>query len=75
VYDLLVSPVHVDTICINQNDPDEKSGQVPIMGEIYSKATKVYAWLGEADRQIDCVFDVLQEFRDRKREAGKNPRR
>jgi hypothetical protein len=39
------------------------------MGEIYSKATKVYAWLGEADRQIDCVFNVLQEFRDRKREA------
>ena len=59
----------VDAICINQNDPDEKSEQVPIMGEIYSKATKVYAWLGEADRQIDCVFDVLQEFRDRKREA------
>jgi hypothetical protein len=39
------------------------------MGEIYSKATKVYAWLGEADRQIDCVFDVLQEFRNRKREV------
>jgi hypothetical protein len=38
-------------------------------GEIYSKATKVYAWLGETDRQIDCVFNVLQEFRDRKREA------
>jgi hypothetical protein len=29
----------------------------------------VYAWLGEADCQTDCVFDVLQEFRDRKREA------
>jgi hypothetical protein len=59
----------VDAICINQNDLDEKSEQVPRMGEIYSRATKVYAWLGEADRQIDCVFDVLQEFRDRKREA------
>ena len=59
----------VDAMCINQNDPDEKSEQVPIMGEIYSRATKVYAWLGEADRQIDCVFDILQEFRDRKREA------
>lgn len=59
----------VDAICINQNDLDEKSEQVPIMGEIYSRATKVYAWLGEADHQIDCVFDVLQEFRGRKREA------
>ncbi|KAF2175010.1 hypothetical protein K469DRAFT_508591, partial [Zopfia rhizophila CBS 207.26] len=44
-------------VCINQNDLDEKSEQVPIMGEIYSRATKVYAWLGEADRQMDCVFD------------------
>jgi hypothetical protein len=59
----------VDAICINQNDLAEMSEQVPKMGEIYSRAMKVYAWLGEADRQIDCVFDVLQEFRDRKREA------
>ncbi|KAF2186080.1 hypothetical protein K469DRAFT_487701, partial [Zopfia rhizophila CBS 207.26] len=61
--------IWVDAICINQNDLDEKSEQVPIMGEIYSRATKVYAWLGEADRQMNCVFDALQEFRDRKREA------
>jgi hypothetical protein len=33
---------------MNQKDPDEKSEQVPIMGEIYRRATKVYAWLGEA---------------------------
>jgi hypothetical protein len=56
-------------ICINQNDPDEKSEQVPMMGEIYRQATKVYAWLREANRQIDYVFDILQEFRDRKKEA------
>ena len=55
----------IDAICINQNDLAEMSEQVPKMGEIYSRAMKVYAWLGEADRQIDCVFDVLQEFRDR----------
>lgn len=29
----------------------------------------MYAWLGEADRQIDCVFDVQQGFRVRKRDA------
>jgi hypothetical protein len=58
----------VDAICINQDDQDEKSEQVPMMGEIYSGATKVYAWLGEADRQINCIFDILQEFRDRKKE-------
>ncbi|KAH8745020.1 heterokaryon incompatibility, partial [Hyaloscypha sp. PMI_1271] len=32
----------INTICINQNDLDEKSEQVPIIGEIYSRATKVY---------------------------------
>ena len=62
-----VTRVWLDMICINQKDPEEKSEQVPMMGEIYSRAAKVYAWLGEADPQIDCVFDVLQEFRDRKR--------
>jgi hypothetical protein len=60
------------TICINQNDKDEKSEQVPKMGEIYGGATKVSAWLGEEDCQIDCVFAILQEFRDRQRE-GKYP--
>ncbi|KAH8595398.1 heterokaryon incompatibility protein-domain-containing protein [Bisporella sp. PMI_857] len=59
----------VDAICIDQNNPDEKSEQVPMMGEIYSRATKVHAWLGEPDHEVDCVFDVLQEFRDRKRKA------
>ena len=62
----------VDAVCINQNDEDEKSEQVSKMREIYGGATKVYAWLGEADREIDCVFAVLQEFRDRARE-GKCP--
>ena len=33
----------VDTIYINQNDLDEKLEQVPIIGEIYSRAMKVYA--------------------------------
>ncbi|KAK5069398.1 hypothetical protein LTR51_008648 [Lithohypha guttulata] len=60
----------IDMICINQNDPDEKSEQVPLMGEIYSKAAKVYAWLGEADPETDLVFDVLTEFRDVRNVAG-----
>ncbi|KAI9865353.1 MAG: hypothetical protein M1813_002242 [Trichoglossum hirsutum] len=62
-----VTRLWLDMVCINQNDLDEKSEQVPMMWEIYGKAIKVYAWLGEADPLIDCVFDVLQEFRDRRR--------
>ena len=60
----------IDAICIDQNNPVEKSEQVLKMGHIYSRATEVYAWLGEADCETNRVFDVLHEFRDRKREAG-----
>ncbi|KAG7005404.1 hypothetical protein G7Y79_00020g049320 [Physcia stellaris] len=36
----------VDAICINQDDLEEKSYQIPFMGEIYSRTTNCLAWLG-----------------------------
>jgi hypothetical protein len=39
----------VDAICINQVDNEEKSYQVPLMGSIYSSATRVMVWLGDGD--------------------------
>jgi hypothetical protein len=41
-------PLHwwTDAICINQGDIDEKSVQVPRMGELYSSAIRVWMWLG-----------------------------
>ncbi|KAL6704608.1 hypothetical protein ACN47E_008005 [Coniothyrium glycines] len=36
----------IDAICLNQRDDDEKSQQIPLMGEIYSQAHKVLFWLG-----------------------------
>lgn len=36
----------VDAICINQEDNDEKSMQIPNMMYIYGQATHVVAWLG-----------------------------
>jgi len=65
-----VTRVWIDMICINQNDRNEKSVQVPLMGEIYSKAAQVYAWLGETDDETSLVFDVLTEFRDVKTEVS-----
>lgn len=38
--------VWIDAICINQNDNNEKSHQVRMMGDVYKKASKVVAWLG-----------------------------
>jgi Heterokaryon incompatibility protein (HET) len=37
----------IDAICINQSDDDEKSHQVALMWEIYSRAELVIAWLGK----------------------------
>ncbi|KAF2681861.1 HET-domain-containing protein, partial [Lentithecium fluviatile CBS 122367] len=36
----------VDAICINQNDPVERSNQVRFMSQIYSKSERVLVWLG-----------------------------
>ena len=40
----------IDQLCINQTHLEEKSVQVSIMGQIYSSAIKVVAWLGRGDR-------------------------
>ena len=43
----------VDAICINQEDTQERSQQVQLMGEIYTRAQQVVAWVGE-----ESVVDV-----------------
>lgn len=48
--------VWADATCINQKDLEERSHQVALMGEIYSKASEVLIWLG------DCVDDDLPHF-------------
>ncbi|KAK0749012.1 heterokaryon incompatibility protein-domain-containing protein [Schizothecium vesticola] len=39
----------IDQICINQADDAEKSSQVPLMRDIYSKATNTIVWLDNVD--------------------------
>jgi hypothetical protein len=38
--------IWADALCINQGDVTERSSQVQLMREVYSKATKVVVWLG-----------------------------
>lgn len=42
----------VDAICINQEDLEERSAQVQIMPQIYSKASCVIVWLGDDSQMI-----------------------
>jgi len=36
----------IDAMCINQASAQEKSVQVPLMGDVYARATRVLVWLG-----------------------------
>lgn len=53
-------PLWVDAICINQNDHDERVGQVEMMGEIYRRAHRVFPWLGEGDPDTDWLIPMLR---------------
>jgi hypothetical protein len=48
----------VDTICINQNDVEERNHQVQMMGRIYGLANAVTVWLGRESDDSDYVFDT-----------------
>ncbi|KAK5309081.1 hypothetical protein LTR70_010619, partial [Exophiala xenobiotica] len=35
----------IDALCINQDDIKEKNQQIPLMGQVFSRASKVIGWL------------------------------
>lgn len=49
----------VDVICINQSDKTEKEHQIPLMAEIYAKASQVLVWLGESEDNGDLVLKAI----------------
>lgn len=71
--------VWADAICINQSDNSEKSQQVVRMGEIYSKASRLFIWLGnpltpsDADVTVDTMEKLgrmVQAIRDENQEVA-----
>jgi hypothetical protein len=59
--------IWIDALCINQNDSMEKNHQVSQMGEIYSGAQCVYAWLGLPIKRptgcgnlLECVMNFTR---------------
>lgn len=52
----------IDQICINQDDLDEKSAQVSIMGAIYRSAARVVVWLGPASPYSDQTLAFITEL-------------
>lgn len=54
----------IDQLCINQEDLEERSAQILLMGQIYSRAEQVYIWLGEfgSARQPGSLWRHIDSF-------------
>ncbi|KIV77775.1 hypothetical protein PV11_09556 [Exophiala sideris] len=50
----------VDAVCINQDDPVEKTGQVAMMGSIFRCADDVLAWIGEEADDSAFVMNLAR---------------
>lgn len=53
--------IWIDALCINQEDMEERSGQVLMMVAIYEQATNVISWLGSGDPAITSAFSFIAE--------------
>jgi hypothetical protein len=60
----------VDSICINQQDSEEKRLQVQEMGKIYRNAFTTIVWLGVADNSSDMTIYELKTIGKHLEEDG-----
>ncbi len=51
----------IDALCINQEDLEEKSQQVGMMGKIFRNAEGVIAWLGVASDDSEKAMDLMAD--------------
>jgi len=56
--------IWADAICINQNNMMEKTEQVRMMGDIYSRANIVIIWLGELAEDDLIGIGLMKHIRD-----------
>src|SRR2546421_3961097 len=48
--------VWIDAICINQQDDLEKNHEMAMVSDIYKRALKGFAWLGESSEKTDYAL-------------------
>ena len=51
----------IDALCIDQGNIEEKNHQVSLMSAIYSKATNVVIYLGNAGHDSDLAIDFIND--------------
>lgn len=75
--DLASCRLWADALCINQDDPQEKSHQIPLMGKIYSVAERTFccldAWAPEAETNL--ILDLFNALARGAAESGFDPER
>jgi Heterokaryon incompatibility protein (HET) len=52
----------IDSICINQEDVDEKTEQVKMMSLIYDNSSSTIVYLGESDRQTEAAMEFAKKL-------------
>jgi len=57
--------VWIDSICINQHDPQERASQVQLMKRIFAQSDRTIAWLGGEPHEIREGLDFMQELSER----------
>jgi hypothetical protein len=70
----------IDAICINQEDLQERTNQVKMMGDIFENAFQVLVWLGEEEVDtdgeiaVDLLKALFESFNDfvQADDGGKN---
>ena len=56
--------IWIDQVCINQDDFDERSQQVMLMRDIYTRSQQVYIWLGEYAELCEAAFGIMPKILD-----------
>jgi len=51
--------IWVDAVCINQTNTKEKESQIPLISEIYARASRVLVWLGPARDDGDQALNAI----------------
>ncbi|KAI4861983.1 heterokaryon incompatibility protein-domain-containing protein [Hypoxylon rubiginosum] len=57
---LTTLPIFADQICINQHNIPERNFHVALMGELYSRCSRVIVWLGPATTRSDELFEFAK---------------
>jgi hypothetical protein len=50
----------MDSVCIDQQNVEEKNCQVARMGRIFATATRVVVWLGEQDENTESAYRTIK---------------